>query len=65
MLLWLAKPVYEFLPWFYGGAGLLLLVAAFGFRQGWWLAACLVLGLALVTAGGFVGWRRREYRRRH
>ncbi|MBM4196093.1 MAG: hypothetical protein FJ197_03200 [Gammaproteobacteria bacterium] len=65
MRLWLAKPLYEMLPWFYAAAGALLLLAALDSGRGVLPAVLLVLGLALVTAGSFIGWRRRDYRRRH
>ena len=65
MMLWLSKPVYEVLPYFYAGAGLLLLAGAGWLNHGYWPALCLLLGLVLTTAGAFLGWKRRDFRRRH
>ena len=64
MRLWLSKPVYEFLPWFHGAAGVLLLLSALRFEGGYGLALCLTLGVALVAVAGWLGWHRRAYRRR-
>jgi hypothetical protein len=63
--LWLAKPIYEALPWFYVASGALLLGASFWLDYGYWPALCLTLGLALLIAGALLWWRRREFRRRH
>jgi uncharacterized membrane protein len=64
MPLWLSKPVYEVLPYFYVAGGLLLLGAAFWLDYGYWPALCLVFGLGLLVAGVLLWWRRREFRAR-
>jgi hypothetical protein len=65
MPLWLSKPIYEVLPYFYVAGGVALLAAAFWFDYGYWPAICLALSLGLLAAGVLLWWRRREFRRRH
>jgi Flp pilus assembly protein TadB len=61
---WLSKSVYEALPYFYMGVGVLMLAAATYLDYWHWRSICLVLGVVLLLAGGLVWWRRQEYRRR-
>jgi hypothetical protein len=63
--LWISKPIYEVLPYFYAAGGVALLGAALRFEQGYWPAICLALGLSLLVAGVLLWWRRREFRDRH
>lgn len=62
MRLWLSKPLYEFLPYFYMLVGVLLVVASRTLDAGSWSGLVLLLGLAFVVAGGALWWRRRVYR---
>jgi MYXO-CTERM domain-containing protein len=62
MPMWLSKPIYEFLPYFYAGGGGLLLAASVYLDYGYWPATCLTLGLSLLVAGALLWWRRRTYR---
>jgi hypothetical protein len=58
--MWLARPVYEFLPYGYMLVGVLTLGASF-FVAGWstWLMALGIVALVL----GLVFWlKRRDYR---
>ncbi len=60
--MWLARPVYESLPYVYGLAGLACLVASWFVRPRLWSVVLLVLG-AIALLGGMVVWlRRRDYR---
>jgi len=61
--LWLSKPLYEFLPYFYVLVGLLLVGGSRSLDAGLWRASCAFLGLAFVVGGGLLWWRRRVYRR--
>jgi hypothetical protein len=60
--MWLSKPVYAALPYYYVALG----VAAFVARQyvDWWYwpAICLALGMLGIAAGGAVWWLRRGSR---
>jgi hypothetical protein len=64
MRTWLSKSIYEPLPYFYMIAGVLMLTASDYLDYWHWQSICLVLGIALLAAGGIVWWRRQEYRRR-
>jgi hypothetical protein len=58
----LSRPIYEGLPWFYVGCGLLALVASY-FQESRPISLILgVLGLACVLGGVVVLLRRRDFR---
>ncbi|MCC5860339.1 MAG: hypothetical protein JJT93_00345 [Gammaproteobacteria bacterium] len=63
--MWLSKPVYEALPFYYLLAGAALLGASLYLDEGVWQAGCIVLGLIGLLAGLVVWLKRRDYRRRH
>lgn len=65
MTLWLSKPVYEVLPYFYLLAGLLLMGAARLLDDEFWPEICTGGGALLVATGVSLWWYRRNYRRRH
>ena len=60
--MWVAKPIYESLPYFYLVAG----VAALGLSMylDYWLmpTVCFVFGFACLVAGLVVLLKRRDYR---
>jgi len=62
MRMWLSKPVYELLPFFYMAAGLVSLAASIYLDYWYWPSICLVAGVLLVTAGLAVGLKRRDFR---
>lgn len=62
MQLWLSKPVYELLPYFYMGGGLLALAASIYLNYWYWPTICLVAGLILLVGGLMVWLKRRDYR---
>ncbi|MGI9330837.1 MAG: hypothetical protein ACR2QB_09005 [Gammaproteobacteria bacterium] len=62
MHIWLTKPIYEVLPYFYLGAGLAVLSASMYLNYWYWPAICVLAGITLVT-GGLVLWlKRRDFR---
>jgi hypothetical protein len=63
MRTWLAKSLYEPLPYFYLAAGVLLLAAAAYLDYWQWRGLCLLLGIGSLAAGGIIWWLRRDYRR--
>ena len=60
--MWLQKPLYESLPYYYVVAGLAALAAGLYVNHGGWLWVGTVLGLCSVLAGAVVWLRRRDYR---
>lgn len=63
--MWLSKPLYEALPFYYMLAGVALLAAAVYLDDGLWQGVTITLGLAALLAGLVVWLKRRDYRRRH
>ncbi|HHQ14083.1 MAG TPA: hypothetical protein ENK16_03565 [Chromatiales bacterium] len=62
MKLWLSKPVYELMPYFYVIAGVAMLVVSLYQDQWYAIAVCIVLGVALVSTGLIVWLKRRDFR---
>lgn len=63
MRTWLAKSLYESLPFLYVVVGALLLAAS-GYLDDWrWRVLALFLGLSALAAGASIWWLRRQYRR--
>ena len=58
----LSRPIYEGLPWFYVGSGLLALLASY-FQESRFISLILgLLGLFCVLGGLVVLLRRRDFR---
>lgn len=62
--MWLSKPIYEALPYYYVALGLLALGALLYVDYWYWPAICTVIGVASLAAGIFVWLRRRRHRLR-
>lgn len=62
--MWLARPVYEFLPYLYMLVGLVLLGAAWIVEMATLPSVLLVMGVLSVVAGLVLWLRRRDYRTR-
>ncbi len=62
MRLWLSKPVYELLPYFYILAGLAALAASVYLNYWYWPIICLMTGIGCITGGLIVWLRRRDFR---
>lgn len=60
--MWLARPVYEFLPYLYMVAGALFLVASWYLTEGRWPLLLLGAGTLCLLAGIVLWLRRRDYR---
>lgn len=60
--MWLSKPLYEFLPYFYLVAGVLLLVASIALDYWYWPTICLVSGCGCLIGGLVVFLKRRDFR---
>jgi len=62
--MWLARPVYEFLPYLYILVGLGLLAAAWFIEMSTLPSVFLVVGVLSIMAGLVLWLRRRDYRTR-
>ena len=62
--MWLARPVYEFLPYLYMLFGVGLLAAAWFVEMRTLPSVFLVVGLLSIMAGLVLWLRRRDYRTR-
>lgn len=60
--IWLSKPFYECLPFFYILAGLALLVASLYLDYWYWPTICLLSGFICLIMGLFVLLKRRDFR---
>lgn len=60
--MWLSKPLYEAVPYYYMAAGALCLLASLYLSWWYWPAICTGLGLVFLIAGLVLWLRRRDYR---
>ena len=60
--MWLSKPLYESLPYYYAVVGATILVLSFYLENWYWPTILAGIGLASVIAGLVVWLRRRGYR---
>ena len=61
--MWLAKPVYEALPYYYVALGAIALIARVYVDWWYWPAICLIVGVLAIGAGVFVLLKRLRSRR--
>ncbi len=60
--MWVSKPIYESLPYFYLLVGVLSLAASMYLNYGYWPSICFALGLLCLVAGLVVLLKRRDHR---
>ncbi len=60
--MWVSKPIYESLPYFYLLVGALTLGASLYLSHWYWPTICFVVGLGCLVAGLVVLLKRRDYR---
>jgi Flp pilus assembly protein TadB len=60
--MWISKPIYESLPYFYLLVGVLTLMASMYVNHWYWPTICFVLGLFCLVAGLVVLLKRRDAR---
>jgi predicted MFS family arabinose efflux permease len=60
--MWLSKPLYEALPFYYIAIGLIALIAGLYVNYWYWPAICTVVGIVSLIAGSVVWVKRRDYR---
>ncbi len=58
MAIWLSKPVYMLLPYFYAAAGLAFLAAARYLDDWYWPAIGTVAGVGCLAGAAWTWWRR-------
>ena len=62
--MWLSKPLYEALPYYYLALGVIALLAPLYVDWWYWPAICTVVGLGSLVAGAVVWIKRRDHRSR-
>ena len=62
MRIWLSKPLYETLPYFYLAAGVVCLIASLYLDYWYWPTICLIGGIACLVIGLIIYLRRRDFR---
>ena len=60
--MWVSKPIYESLPYFYLLAGAGSLAASMYLNHYYWPEVCFVVGLGCLVAGLVVWLKRRDHR---
>ena len=60
--MWVSKPIYESLPYFYLLAGSVILAASMYLNHWIWPEICFGVGLFGLVAGLVVWLKRRDYR---
>jgi len=61
--MWVSKPIYESLPFFYLIVGAVILAASMYLNHWYWPTICFSVGLACLVGGLIVLLKRRDYRR--
>jgi hypothetical protein len=62
--MWLPKPVYEALPYYYLALGVLAIVVQLYVDYWYWPVICTIVGVGSVVAGAVVWVKRRGHRSR-
>ena len=60
--MWVSKPIYECLPYFYLGTGVISLLASMYLNHWYWPSICFALGIATLVGGLVVFLKRRDFR---
>jgi hypothetical protein len=60
--MWLSKPLYEAIPYFYFFAGVSALLASIYLNYWFWPVICLIVGFTCIIGGLVVWLRRRDFR---
>lgn len=60
--MWLSKPLYEGLPWYYIAAGLAAIGTGIYVRDGYWPVVLTSLGFVGLVGGLVLVLKRRGYR---
>lgn len=60
--MWVSKPIYESLPYFYLAVGAISLFASMYLNHWYWPTICFVIGIGALVAGLVLFLKRRDYR---
>jgi len=60
--MWVSKPIYESLPYFYLTAGAVSLSASMYLNHWHWPTICFITGIATLVGGMVLFLKRRDYR---
>ena len=60
--MWVSKPIYESLPFFYLATGVVSLMASMYLNHWYWPTICFVVGIATLVAGLVLFLKRRDFR---
>ena len=63
--MWVSKPIYESLPYFYLVVGAVNLAASMYLNHWFWPEICFGVGLFCLVAGLVVWLKRRDFRDHH
>ena len=61
--MWVSKPIYESLPYFYLVSGAVFLLASMYLNHWYWPTICFAMGISSLVGGLVVFLKRRDYRR--
>lgn len=61
--MWVSKPIYEGLPYFYLIVGAVILAASMYLNHWYWPTICFTVGLVSLVGGLVVLLKRRDYRK--
>ena len=60
--MWVSKPIYESLPYFYLVVGAISLMASMYLNHWHWPAICFALGISSLVGGLVLFLKRRDFR---
>ena len=60
--MWVSKPIYESLPYFYLSVGAISLSASMYLNHWYWPTICFVVGIGSLVGGLVLLLKRRDYR---
>jgi len=60
--MWVSKPIYESLPFFYLIVGVITLMASMYLNHWYWPTICFVVGISTLVGGLVVFLKRRDFR---
>jgi len=60
--MWVSKPIYESLPYFYLTVGAVSLSASMYLNHWYWPTICFITGIATLVGGIVLFLKRRDYR---
>ena len=60
--MWVSKPIYEGLPYFYLASGTISLLASMYLNHWHWPTICFVMGISTLVGGLVILLKRRDFR---